>query len=83
MEKLTHDSEHVTVHGHRGKWYVVDDGWFKKNGNDHVHVFLMEHETYGDMAACVIVDEDANLIMEDVFNGFSDLEDNGWKEVCK
>ena len=27
MEKLTHDSEHVTVHGHRGKWYVVDDGW--------------------------------------------------------
>lgn len=59
MEKLTHDSEHVTVHGHRGKWYVVDDGWFKKNGNDPVHVFLMEHETYGDMAACVIVDEDA------------------------
>ena len=83
MEKLTHDSEHVTVHGHRGKWYVVDDGWFTKNGNDPVHVFLMEHETYGDMAACVIVDEDANLIMEDVFNGFSDLEDNGWKEVCK
>lgn len=83
MEKLTHDSEHVTVYGHRGKWYVVDDGWFKKNGDDPIHVFLMEHETYGDTAACVIVDEDANLIMEDVFNGFSDLEDDGWKEVCK
>lgn len=83
MEKLAHDSEHVTVHGHRGKWYVVDDGWFKKNGDGPIHVFLMEHETYGDMAACVIVDEDANLIMEDVFNGFSDLEGDGWEEVCK
>lgn len=83
MEKLTHDSKHVVVHGHRGKWYVVDNGWFKKNGDDPIHVFLMEHETYGDTSASVIVDEDANLIMEDVFNGFSDLEDDGWKEVCK
>ncbi len=83
MEKLTHGSEHVTVHGHRGKWYVVDDGWFKKSDDDPIHVFLMEHETYGDTAACIIVDEDINLIMEDVYNGFSDLEDDGWKKVCK
>lgn len=80
MEKLTSKSEHISVSGHIGKWYVVEDGWFKKDGGELTHVFLLEHETYGDMAGCVIVDEDVNLVMDDVFNGFSDLEENGWLE---
>lgn len=80
MEKLTFNSEHISVAGHKGKWYVIDDGLFKK-GEKMVHAFLLEHETYGDMAACIIVDEKANLIMDEVFNGFSDLEENGWEQV--
>lgn len=38
-------------------------------------VFLLEHETYGDEAACLIVNENLEIILEDVWNGFDDLED--------
>ena len=32
-----------------------------------------------DEAAGVIVDEDGNLVLEDVWNGFDDLEEAGWE----
>lgn len=32
----------------------------------------MEHDTYGDEAACVIVDERGKLVLDDVYNGFDD-----------
>lgn len=56
----------IKVAGHRGTWYVIDE----EGG-----LYLLEHETYGDEAACVIVDEEGNLIQEDVWNGFNDLEE--------
>ena len=34
--------------------------------------FLMEHDTYGDEAACIIVDERGKLVLDDVYNGFDD-----------
>lgn len=68
--------------------YVIDDGMFELTPDTEkgpqtitAHLFLLEHEEYGDEAACVIVDEDGNLVLEDVYNGFSDLEDAGWAEV--
>lgn len=42
------------------------------------HLFLLEHEEYGDKAASIIVDEAGRLVLEDVWNGFEDLEDAGW-----
>lgn len=78
-------SDHIRVEGHTGTWYVIDEGDFvltpDENGKPqtiHAHLFLLEHEAYGDEAACVIVDDAGNLILEDVWNGFDDLEDAGW-----
>ena len=39
-----------------------------------IHIFgghsfyLMEHDTYGDEAACIIVDERGKLVLDDVYN---------------
>lgn len=65
---ITAKSNGIKVKGHVGKWYVIDNSYY--NGK---RVFLLEHETYGDAAACVIVDENGDLILEDVWNGFDDL----------
>ena len=32
----------------------------------------MEHDAYGDEAACIIVDERGKLVLDDVYNGFDD-----------
>jgi hypothetical protein len=63
--------EGIRVEGHRGTWYVIDEAEY-----DGRKLYLLEHERYGDEAACVIVDEGGNLILEDVWNGFEDYEDS-------
>lgn len=82
---ITKTSDHIKVEGHVGTWYVIDEGRFvltpdTERGPQTItaHLFLLEHEQHGDEAASVIVDEDGRLIMEDVYNGFDDLEDAGW-----
>ena len=37
-------------------------------------MFLLEHQTYGDEAASLIVDQDLNVVLDDVWNGFDDLD---------
>lgn len=59
----------IKIDGHRGRWYVVDESEWKGE-----KVFLLEHETYGDEAACLIANEKLEVIMDDVWNGFDDLE---------
>lgn len=59
----------IRVAGHIGTWYVIDE----QDG-----LFLLEHEKYGDEAACVIVDGEGNLVLEDVWNGFEDYEEGLW-----
>lgn len=84
---ITRDSDHIRVAGHVGTWYVIDEGrfvWIEDTPSGGVketraHLFLLEHERYGDEAAGVIVDEDGNLVLEDVWNGFDDLEEVGWE----
>ena len=60
--------EHIKIQGHIGRWYEINSIEI-----DGKKFYLMEHETYGDMAPCIIIDEDDNLILEDVWNGFDDL----------
>jgi len=88
MKMITRESGHIEVEGHLGTWYVIDDGMFELTPDTEkgpqtitAHLFLLEHEEYGDEAACVIVDEDGKLLLDDVYNGFDDLEDAGWKQV--
>ena len=66
---ITSASEHIKINGYKGRWYVVDTADFRGE-----QVFLLEHETYGDMTSNLIVDRDCNIILDDVWNGFDDLE---------
>ena len=64
-------SSGVKVEGHVGTWYVIDSKEMTKYGD----LFLLEHETYGDEAACLIVDRFGKVILMDVFNGFDELDE--------
>ena len=53
-----------------GTWYVINT-----NIVNDIRYYLLEHEQHGDEAACVIVDSDGKLILDDVWNGLDDLQD--------
>ena len=61
------DSDHITVEGHIGTWYAIDE---TEIGGEKF--FLLEHEEHGDMAACVAVNEWGKLVAEDLWNGFDE-----------
>lgn len=58
----------VIVPGHRGSWYEIDH----KKILGKVY-FLMEHEQEGDTVPNIIVDENNNLIIDAINNGFDDF----------
>ena len=68
------DSDRITVEGHIGTWYAVDE---TEIGGEKF--FLLEHEEHGDMAACVAVNEQGKLVAEDLWNGF----DEGFQEAVQ
>ncbi|MBO6267374.1 MAG: hypothetical protein J6M06_03990 [Synergistaceae bacterium] len=85
-----YDSDHIKVEGHRGTWYAIDESWARltisangKPSTIYAHVLLLEHETYGDMAANVIIDETGALLLDDVWNGFDDLDEAGWEIISE
>ena len=61
------DSDRITVEGHIGTWYAVDE---TEIGGEKF--FLLEHEEHGDMAACVAVNEQGKLVAKDLWNGFDE-----------
>ena len=69
--QITEDGYNIEVDGHIGTWYVIDTEIV--NGAKY---FLLEHEKHGDGAACVIVDSDGKLALDDVWNGFDDLKEH-------
>ncbi len=52
----TKTSDHIKVEGHKGTWYVIDEGNFILTPDTDdgqpltipAHLFLLEHEQYGD-----------------------------------
>lgn len=62
--------ENIHVQSHIGTWYSIDH----KVYGDRLFL-LLESETFGDEVPCIIIDLEGNLVLEDVFNGFDDLED--------
>lgn len=72
--KITEKADHIKIDGHKGFWYVIDYSYHRGQ-----EVFLLEHETYGDEAAGLIVDEKGKIILNEVYNGWFDLdESNRW-----
>lgn len=67
---ITKDSENIYVRGKIGTWHVIDE--LKDNRGSF---FLLEHDRYGDEAACIIINDKGFLCLDDVYNGFSDLND--------
>ena len=68
------DSDQIAVEGHVGTWYAIDE---TEVGGEKF--FLLEHEEYGDEAACVAVNEQGKLVAEDLWNGF----DEDFQDVVK
>lgn len=66
-KSLREQREGIEVDGHIGTWYVIDEAEI-----DGKKLFLLEHEDYGDEAACLVVDEKATLVLDEVWNGFAD-----------
>jgi hypothetical protein len=62
------DSTGIKINGHRGTWSVIDS-----TTSNSIRCHLLEHETYGDGAASIIVTSDGKIILDEVYNGFSDL----------
>ena len=67
--QITESGYHIEVQGHIGTWYVIDTEVINST-----KYFLLEHEEHGDEAACLIVDGDGKLALDDVWNGFDDLQ---------
>ena len=64
-------TEGIRVEGHRGTWHVID----RKKYNGQA-LLLLEHDTYGEDVASVIVTEKTHkLKLDDVWNGWLDYEE--------
>lgn len=66
-------SSGYSIKGHRGTWYVISTDT-RNIDNTIKQLFLMEHETYGEEAPHVIIDVDGTIIIQNVHNGFDDLD---------
>lgn len=60
--------QQIKINGHNGTWSAISN---RRTSDGHT-LFLMEHDVHGEDAACLIVDENAVLLLEDVVNGFGD-----------
>lgn len=59
------DTAGLEIAGHVGTWHTID------NAMVDGHMFwLMEHDTYGDRAACIILDDQGNPVLSNIYDGF-------------
>ena len=65
--EVNRDTSGLAVSGHVGTWHTIDH--MEVDGHTF---FLMEHDTYGGEAACLIVDEHGKLSLSDVYDGFDE-----------
>ena len=65
--EMNMDTSGLAVSGHIGTWHAIDH----KEVDGHTF-WLMEHDTHGDEAACIIVDERGKLTISDVYDGFDE-----------
>lgn len=59
----------IEIQGWYGTWYSIDT-----QVTDHSLYLLLEHEEYGDETEHLIIDHTGELILDDVWNGFDDLD---------
>lgn len=64
------EKNNIKIKGYRGTWYII-----AKRIYNMKEIYLLESEIYGDEVPCLIVDNDLNVILDNVYNGFDDLYD--------
>lgn len=62
--------EGIVLEGYEGTWYVINEEYF--NGRK---LYLLESEDLGEEVPFIIVDEEKNVILEEAWNGFDDLDE--------
>lgn len=67
---ITENSDEIIIDGYEGTWYVVDTETV-----DGKELFLLENEEYGDETFGIIIDKDRNVLVGEVWNGFSDYHE--------
>lgn len=58
----------IKVEGHRGTWFVIDD--VMRDGKTY---FLLEHETYGEDADHIAIDENGRLKFDEITDGITEI----------
>jgi hypothetical protein len=59
-----------------GIWYVIDEkAHFNKNSTDYEMLYLLEHSYYGDKTGGLIITANKDVILDDVWNGWLDLDE--------
>lgn len=72
------DFNRIKVYGFRGFWHVIDEKEYFGE-----MLYLLEHNTYGDETEGLIIDKNGQLIKDDVWNGFDDLDEEfSWYDFC-
>lgn len=63
------DIDGIEIQGWYGTWYSIGTQVI-----DHSLYLLLEHEEFGDETEHLIIDHTGELILDDVWNGFDDLD---------
>ena len=69
--EMNMDTSGLAVAGHIGTWHTIDH----KEIDGHTF-WLMEHDTFGDDASCIIVDERGELVLSHIYDGFDETAVN-------
>jgi len=69
-QPITRNTDNIRVEGRIGTWYVIDETYHRG-----CKIFLLEHEIYGDEAACIAVDKNGKVVCEDIYDDFPDCLD--------
>ncbi len=74
MMIIDDNSTGIIIEGYERTFRVVDSKYISKYGFDEV-MFLLEDEIEEDEAEGLIVNNDGDIIVNDVWNGWEDMDD--------
>ena len=72
---IKEESDSIRIDGYKGTWYVIDKmNLYNFNRDFAVTLYLLESEQHGDEWPGLIVTKFGNVLCDDAYNGFTDLE---------
>lgn len=68
---LNKESRGIVLEGKRGTWYVIDSAMYPVG-----MMYLLESEQFGEDVECVIVNSTGHIVLDNICNGFDDLDEH-------